>query len=129
MVITAYVKQAYKNKREMMPTLKPIEVLPEQLEVVQTLIADNDLRSQANVLACAQAGIEPLLAIKRQAHHAPLMERFAPDPKMPQMSDPLAQLSTQAEVPVQTTQEDRGASVWHPLAGDGLTPAENARTA
>jgi transposase len=100
MVLTAHVTQACNDKREVVPTLKQIEALPKELGVVQTLIADNGFNSQANVLACAQAGIEPLLAIKRESHHEPLMERFAPDPSAPQTSDPLVQmvqrLSTQA---------------------------------
>lgn len=100
MVITAHVTQACNDKREVVPTLKQIGALPQALGVVQTLVADNGFFSQANVDACAQAGIEPLLAIKRQAHHEPLMERFAPDPSAPQTTDALAQmvhrLSTQA---------------------------------
>ena len=66
----------------------------------QTLIADNGFFSQANVVACAQVGIEPLLATKRESHHEPLMERFAPEPDAPQTTDALARmihrLSTQA---------------------------------
>jgi hypothetical protein len=100
MVITAHVAQACNDKREVVPTLEQIAALPEALGVVQTLIADNGFHSQANVIACAQAGIEPLLAIKRESHHEPLMERFASDPAAPQTTDPVAnmvhRLSTQA---------------------------------
>jgi len=100
MVITAHVTQACNDKREVVPTLEQIAQLPEGLGVVQTLIADNGFFSQANVVACAQAGIEPLLAIKRELHHEPLMQRFAPDPDAPQTTEPLAEmrhrLSTQA---------------------------------
>ena len=66
---------------------------------MQTLVADNGFYSQANVVACAQAGVEPLLAIKRESHHEPLMERFACDPDTPQTTEPVAnmvhRLSTQ----------------------------------
>ena len=73
----------------------------QQLTDKLTLVADNGFYSHANVVACAQAGIEPLLAIKRESHHEPLMERFAPDPSAPQTTtDPVAnmvhRLSTQA---------------------------------
>jgi hypothetical protein len=99
MVITAHVTQACNDKREVVPTLKQLGARPQELGVVQTLIADNGLYSQANVLACAQAGIEPLLAIKRELHHEPLMQRFAPDPNAAQTTDPLVnmvhRLSTQ----------------------------------
>lgn len=100
MVITAHVTQACNDKREVAPTIERIESLPEALGQVQALIADNGFFSQANVLACAQAGIEPLLAIKRESHHQPVMERFAPDPEAPQIDDPVQsmihRLSTQA---------------------------------
>ena len=99
MVITAHVMQACNDKREVVPTLKQIAALPEELGAVQTLVADNGFYSHANVVACAQVGLEPLLAIKRESHHEPLMERFAPDPDAPQATDPLAnmvhRLSTQ----------------------------------
>ena len=39
--------------------------------------------SEANVQACAAAGVEPLIAQGRQAHHEPLAERFAPAPPPP----------------------------------------------
>jgi hypothetical protein len=56
MVITAHVTQACNDKREVEPTLEQIAALPEELGVVQTLIADNGFHSQANVIACVQAG-------------------------------------------------------------------------
>ena len=100
MVVTAHVTQACNDKREVAPTLKQIAALPEALGAVQTVVADNGFFSHANVVACAQAGIEPLLAIKRDVHHEPLVDRFAPDPDAPQTTDPVAnmahRLSTQA---------------------------------
>jgi hypothetical protein len=101
MVITAHVTQACNDKREVVPTLKQIAALPDELGAVQTLVADNGFYSHANVVACAQAGIEPLLAIKRESHHEPLMGRFAPDPSAPRTTtDPVVnmvhRLSTQA---------------------------------
>ncbi len=100
MVITAHVTQACNDKREVVPTLEQIRSLPAVLGEVKSLITDNGFYSQANVVACAQAGIEPLLAIRRELHHEPLMERFAPDVDAPQTTDPVAnmvqRLSTQA---------------------------------
>jgi transposase len=84
MVITQHVSQACNDKREVVPTLEQIAALPAMLGEVQSLITDNGFFSQANVMACNDAGVEPLLALKRQAHHAPVMERFAPDAPEPQ---------------------------------------------
>ena len=38
----------------------------------ETLLADTGYFSTANVEACEQAGIEPLIAMGRQPHHPPL---------------------------------------------------------
>ena len=100
MVVTQHVSQACNDKREVAPTLQQIAALPAVLGEVQSLIADNGFFSQANVTACNDAGVEPLLALKRQSHHMPVLERFAPDVAEPQTTDPLVQmahrLSTQA---------------------------------
>ena len=100
MVVTRHVSQACNDKREVVPTLEQLQTLPEVLGEVLSLIADNGYCSQANAQACQDAGIEPLLAIKRESHHLPLMERFAPDALPPETTDPLQrmahQLGTQA---------------------------------
>jgi transposase len=93
MVVTAHVTQACNDKREVVPTLEQIAALPEALGQVHTLVADNGFFSQANVVACAQAGIEPLLALKRESHHTPVMERFAADAPDPQTTDPVMQMA------------------------------------
>ena len=77
----------------MLPTLEQIAALPDVLGQVQTLIADNGFLSQANVQACNEQGIEPLLAIKRDSHHEPVLQRFAPDQPMPQGLDAVAQMA------------------------------------
>jgi IS5 family transposase len=87
MVITAHVTQACNDKREVVPMLEQIQSLPAVLGEVRSLLADNGYFSQANVIACNDAGVEPLLALKREAHHEPLMERFAPEPSAPQTTD------------------------------------------
>lgn len=100
MAITAHVSQACNDKREVVPTLERIQALPSLLGEVHTLITDNGFFSQANVIACNDAGVQPLLALKRQEHHEPLMQRFAPDASAPDTTDPITQmahrLSTQA---------------------------------
>ena len=100
LVVTAHVSQACNDKLEVQPTIEAVQALPEVLGQVQSLIADNGYCSQANVQACQDAGIDPLLAIKRESHHMPVMERFAPDAPPPETTDPLMrmahQLGTQA---------------------------------
>jgi hypothetical protein len=64
--------------------------LPEDLGEVGTLLADNGYFSEANVNACAAAGIEPIIAMGREVHHPSLDERFAePHAELPQTPTPL----------------------------------------
>jgi transposase len=93
MVITQHVSQACNDKREVVPTLQQIEALPAVLGEVHTLITDNGFFSQANVIACHGAGVQPLMALERQSHHAPVLERFAPDGPLPQTADPVEQMA------------------------------------
>jgi transposase len=93
MVITRHVSQACNDKREVVPTLQQIRALPPILGEVQSLITDNGFFSEANVMACNSADVEPLLALKRQSHHWPLRKRFAPDEPEPQTKDPVQQMA------------------------------------
>jgi transposase len=80
LVIAAHVSQASNDKREVAPALEQIQALPESLgPEIKTLIADSGYFSEANVLACQGAGLEPLLAPDKQSHHMPLMSRFGAD--------------------------------------------------
>src|SRR5207244_4130543 len=74
---------ASNDKREVVPTLEQIPALPAVLGEVHSLITDNGFLSQANVIACHDAGVEPLLALKRESHHTPVLERFASDAPEP----------------------------------------------
>jgi hypothetical protein len=93
MVVTQHVSQACNDKREVVPALEQMAALPAELGTVQTLITDNGFFSHANVMACSDAGIEPLLALKRQSHHMPLLERFAPDAPEPATLEPLQRMA------------------------------------
>lgn len=133
LVVTAHVSQACNDKREVQPTIEAVQALPEVLGHVQSLIADNGYCSQANVQACQDAGIDPLLAIKRESHHMPVMERFAPDAPPPETTDPLMRMAHQPwhagrTSVVQAAQADRRADVRHHQASHGLAPDEHART-
>ncbi len=48
--------------------------------------------SEGNVNACAAAGIEPVIAMGREAHHPSLAERFAEDPTPPKDPTPVASM-------------------------------------
>ena len=72
--------QAPNDKRQRAPMPGKIAALPDQFGQVVTLPADNGCFREATVNTCAAAGIEPIIAIGREAHHLSLAARFAAPP-------------------------------------------------
>src|SRR3984957_5345160 len=66
LVIAVDVVQAPNDKQQVVPMLEKVDALPEQLGRPETLLADNGYFSEANVMACTAANIEPLIATGRQ---------------------------------------------------------------
>ena len=71
LVVAADVVQATNDKQQLEPMLGKIAALPADLGQLETLLADTGYFSAANVQACGAAGIEPLIALGREAHHPP----------------------------------------------------------
>jgi hypothetical protein len=98
--IAADVVQAPNDKPQVEPMLGKIAELPDELGDVGELLADSGYFSEDNVNACAAAGIEPVIAMGREAHHPSLAERFAEHPAPPKEPTPLEamrhRLQTQA---------------------------------
>jgi len=99
LVITADVTQAPNDKQQLEPMLDQIAALPDALGRVSALLADNGYFSEANVEACTAAGIDPLIAMGREAHHPSLEERFAEPPPPPQGPTPLAAMGHRLQTP------------------------------
>lgn len=93
LVVVAHVTQASNDKRQIVPTLDKVGALPEVLGDVKTLLADTGYFSAANVRACEVHGLEPMLSMKREAHHMPVFERFAADGPAPETDDPVARMA------------------------------------
>jgi transposase len=89
LVIAVDVVQAPNDKQQIEPMLGKIAELPAELGKVGELLADNGYFSEANVNACAAAGIEPAIAMGREAHHPSLAERFVGDPAAPKDPTPI----------------------------------------
>ena len=85
LVIAVDVVQAPNDKQQIEPMLGKIA----ELGKVGELLADNGYFSEANVNACAAAGIEPVIAMGREAHHPSLAERFVGDPAAPKDPTPI----------------------------------------
>ena len=90
LVVATDVVQAPNDKQQLEPMLGKLAELPGELGKLGDLLADNGYFSEANVNACAAAGIEPVIAMGREAHHPSPAERFVGDPTPPENPTPIA---------------------------------------
>ena len=77
LVMAPAVTQACNDKKQVEPMLAQLAALPASLGEAEKLLADTGYYSAANVAACEKAGIDPYIAVKRESHHQPPLERFA----------------------------------------------------
>lgn len=77
LVLAARITQAPNDKEQLQPMLAAVQALPDGLNTPDHLLADNGFCSEANVIACHEAGIEPLIALARDSHHPHWRERFS----------------------------------------------------
>jgi hypothetical protein len=105
LIVARHVTQAANDKRELTPALEQLRALPKALGQITDLVADNGYLSSANVQACAvppagQAPIIPSIALSRESHHLPLLQRFAPlPPEPPQNADAMARMAWRLKTP------------------------------
>ena len=99
LVIATDVVQAPNDKQQLAPMLGKIADLSDELGKVEVLLADSGYFSESNVNVCAAAGIDPLIAMGRQAHHPSLAERFAEPPLPPSDPTPLETMDYRLKTP------------------------------
>src|SRR5215211_5020518 len=99
LVLATDVVEASNDKQQVVPMLKKLDELPEELGEIVTLLADTGYLREANVQACVSAEIDPLIAMGRQPHHPPLAERFAPAPPPPDNPTPVAAMAHRLKTP------------------------------
>jgi hypothetical protein len=89
LVVAGDVVQAANDKEQVAPMLAALAALPEALGTPEALLADNGSFSTANVTACTEAGVAPLIALGRERHHRSWQDRFAEAPPAPDNPTPL----------------------------------------
>jgi transposase len=99
LVVAAEVVQAPNDKQQLTPMLDKLAALPDELGKPETLLADNGYFSEANVEACQTAGIAPVIALGREAHHPSLAKRFAVAPPVPEDPTPLEAMAHRLQTP------------------------------
>jgi IS5 family transposase len=73
--------------------LAQLQALPAGLNGAKRLAADAGYFSKDNVAACEAAGIEPLIAVKRDQHHPHWSERFHEPPELAPATTPVARMT------------------------------------
>ena len=99
LVVASDVAQTPNDKQQLEPMLAKTGALPEELGRAETMLADNGYFSGANVKACIAAGVEPLIALGRDAHHQSLRERFADAPPAPENPTPVEAMAHRLQTP------------------------------
>ena len=94
LIVANDLTQAANDKQQLKPMIDKLKALPRKLGRVKRALADSGYLSEANVEHCAQAHIEPLIAMKRERHNARWKERFAEDPQaLPDSASAMQQMA------------------------------------
>lgn len=118
LIVGQALTQATNDKQQVEPMLAELRALPESVGSAQTLLADTGYFSEANVNACVKAGLEPLIAIGREAHHWPLDERLREPPAPPPVNaDALTQMQHALKTPEGRARYARRKCTVEPVFG------------
>ncbi len=93
LIVAAFVTQAGNDSRQIVPMLAVLAAQKDQIGMPLQLLADTGYFSAANVNACVASGIEPMIAMKREAHHLPVLERFTEPAPLADDADAVAQMA------------------------------------
>lgn len=93
LIVGGFVTQAGNDSQQVQPMLEVLQARQEQVGRATHFVADTGYFSAANVDACEQAGMVPLIARKREQHHAPVMERFTEPPPLDRDADAVAAMA------------------------------------
>jgi transposase len=99
LVVGRHVTPAANDKEQVQPMLHQVQALPASLGRVEQMLTDAGFTSTANIAACEQAGIEPFMAVGREAHHPSWRERFADTPPLPSEATPLEKMAHRLKTP------------------------------
>ena len=92
LIVESHVSQSPNDKQEILPTVEGLTSLPEELGVVDTIVADTGYFSENNVTICNSNEMEPLIAVGREKHNQALKDRFCqPDP-LSDEADPVSKM-------------------------------------
>ena len=82
LIVANFVTQAVNDSQQIEPMLSELAQHQTQIGQVTHVLADTGYFSAANVEACKRGGIVPLIAMRREQHHLPVLERFTEPPPL-----------------------------------------------
>jgi transposase/IS5 family transposase len=89
LIVANFVTQAGNDSQQIEPMLVALAQHRHRVGQATHLLADTGYFSAANVDACERAGIVPLIAMKREQHHLPVLERFTEPPPLAAGASPV----------------------------------------
>ena len=82
LIVNTDTVQACNDKQQIQPALERLAELPDALGKLEHLVADTGYCSDANVNACVEQKVIPLIAVSRESHHPDPLERFTEPPPL-----------------------------------------------
>lgn len=82
LIVNTDTVQACNDKQQIKPALERLAALPEELGKLVNLVADTGYCSEANVKACVEQNVTPLIAVGREEHHPGPLARFTEPPPL-----------------------------------------------
>lgn len=92
LILAPHVTQACNDKEQVEPMLKKVLANPEGLNQPKIWLADTGYYSEKNVTSCIAAGIDPLIAVKRDEHHPGWRERFTEPAPLTENATPVERM-------------------------------------
>ena len=93
LVVATGLTQAGNDKQQLAPMLETLAALPASAGRVEQLLADSGYCSQANLVACEAAGVEPFIAVAREPHHISWRDRFTDPAPLSADAPPLMKMA------------------------------------
>jgi transposase len=97
LIVENHITQQSNDKLEVTPAVENLSRLPDNLGMVDTLLADAGYFSGDNVEECEIHDIVPYIAAKRQRHNAPPQDRFTEPEPLTAPADPVTKMKHRLE--------------------------------
>ena len=113
-MVATGLTQAANDKQQVTPIVSALKALPDLWGEVTRLRADAGYCRAANVSACVNVGIAPLLAVGREAYHLSWQTRFSQPPPLSLPTEPVARM--------QHLLQTRAGHAWYALRKQTVEP-------